>query len=70
MSTGLERFYRRLEAWGYPQTGTDWLRRHRLGVIVALAILSWILAIVLLMGLYRVFVQAYDVASGAFAALI
>ncbi|WIJ23925.1 hypothetical protein [Devosia sp. RR2S18] len=39
----LERLYEVLRRWGYPEQGLDWLRRHRLPIIVAMALLSWAL---------------------------
>ena len=48
-SAGLEFIYRRLEAWGYPRAGVDWLRRRRLLVIVVLAALCWVVCIALVM---------------------
>lgn len=35
--------YRMLAAAGYPQEGIDWLKRHRLAVIVVLALAAWAL---------------------------
>lgn len=48
----MESIYRRLEAMGYPRSGTDWLRRQRFAVIAILAALSWALAVAVLVGLY------------------
>ena len=44
----MERVYRTLLWLGYPEAGVEWMRRHRLPVIVVLAILAWmpILALV------------------------
>ncbi|SEQ47789.1 hypothetical protein SAMN05428969_3196 [Devosia sp. YR412] len=41
----MEIVFRRLESWGFPRAGTDWLRRRRLVTILVLAILSWVLFI-------------------------
>jgi hypothetical protein len=41
----LERIYQLLLTAGYPVRGVDWLRRHRLGTIIVLAIASWALFI-------------------------
>jgi hypothetical protein len=41
----MERVYRILLAVGYPLEGVDWMRRHRLAVIVAMAIAAWALFI-------------------------
>lgn len=38
----MERLYRTLLWLGYPEAGVKWLRRHRLYVIVLLAILAWV----------------------------
>jgi hypothetical protein len=69
MGTGLEKIYRHLEAWGYPQQGIDWLRRHRLPVIVILAALSWITFVAVLVGLYQLSFRISDLAASAFAVL-
>lgn len=37
----MERIYQLLLTAGYPVRGIDWLRQHRLPVIVALATGSW-----------------------------
>lgn len=44
-STEMEIVFRRLESWGFPRAGTDWLRRRRLVTILVLAILAWALFI-------------------------
>ena len=41
----VERIYQLLLTAGYPERGIDWLRQHRLPVIVALAIGSWAVVI-------------------------
>ena len=38
----MERVFALLEAIGYPEQGISWLRRHRLIIIIGLAILSWL----------------------------
>ncbi len=38
----MERLYDWLLAAGYPKQGIDWLRRHRLSIIIVLAALSWV----------------------------
>ena len=37
----MERVYRMLLAMGYPQESIDWVRQHRLSVIVLMAIAAW-----------------------------
>ena len=49
----VEKLYRQLEMWGYPRPAIDWLRVHRLPVIVFLGACSWVITIALLLGLYR-----------------
>lgn len=39
----MERALSWLLALGYPRSGVDWLRRHRLSVIIVLALLAWLL---------------------------
>jgi hypothetical protein len=41
----MERVYRMLLAVGYPREGVDWIRKHRLAVIIAMAIAAWALFI-------------------------
>jgi hypothetical protein len=41
----MERLYQMLEAFGYPAEGIDWLRRHRLVVVLGLAAAAWALVI-------------------------
>ena len=41
----MERIYQMLLAVGYPDRGIDWLRRHRLAAIVAMALAAWALFI-------------------------
>ncbi|WDQ98332.1 hypothetical protein PSC71_14010 [Devosia sp. J2-20] len=38
----MERAFGWLLAIGYPRQGVDWLRRHRLWVILVLAVLAWL----------------------------
>lgn len=38
----MERIFKNLQAWGFPQAGIDWLRRRRLLVIILLAAISWV----------------------------
>lgn len=38
----VEKLFQLLEACGYPKGAADWLRRRRLLVIAALAVLSWL----------------------------
>ncbi|MBD8064829.1 hypothetical protein IC608_04985 [Devosia sp. PTR5] len=47
----MDRIYDWLLAAGYPREGVDWIRRHRLLVLVALAILAW-LPVVLIVWLF------------------
>ncbi|MFC0009408.1 hypothetical protein [Devosia nitrariae] len=44
-SVVLERVYQLLLAAGYPASGVDWLRQHRLTTIVLMAIAAWALFI-------------------------
>lgn len=44
----MDRLYRLLEAAGYPREAIDWLRRHRLAVILLMAAASWIPIILLI----------------------
>ena len=39
----MERVYQLLLAVGYPSRGVDWLRQHRLAVIVVMALAAWAL---------------------------
>jgi hypothetical protein len=41
----VERVYQILLAVGYPPEGIDWVRKHRLPVIIAMAIGAWALFI-------------------------
>ena len=41
----MERVYQLLLAAGYPQEGIDWMRKHKLTVIIAMAIAAWALFI-------------------------
>lgn len=43
----MERIYQMLLAVGYPQEGIDWVRKHRLPVIIGMAIASWALFVAL-----------------------
>jgi hypothetical protein len=47
----MDRLYRLLEAAGYPSDAIDWLRRHRLAVILVMAVASWIPVAVLVYAL-------------------
>lgn len=38
----MDRVYEILLSLGYPREGIDWLRRHRLGIILVLALLAWL----------------------------
>jgi hypothetical protein len=69
MST-VERIYRRLEAWGYPLPAIDWLRRHRLPVIVILAAISWVIVVAVLFGLYRFTSEFFEIVATALAAWV
>jgi hypothetical protein len=37
----VERVYQMLLAVGYPPEGIDWIRKHRLPVIAAMAVAAW-----------------------------
>lgn len=62
----MDNIYRRIEAWGYPRRGTDWLRRQRVLVIILLAVLSWSLCIALLVGIYFLGAQLVGWIAGRF----
>jgi len=49
----MERLYDWLISAGYPREGVDWLRRHRLAVIVMLAALAWVPVLVALWLFFR-----------------
>ena len=42
----MEQVYAWLSAIGYPRRGIDHLRRHRLAVILILAVVCWIIVII------------------------
>ena len=48
----MERVLQLMEAWGYPRSGTDWLRRRRLLAIVVMALLSWALFGIVVLGIH------------------
>ncbi|MGV8830522.1 MAG: hypothetical protein ACOH2N_00985 [Devosia sp.] len=43
----MERAFKWLLAAGYPRPAIDWLRRHRLAIIIVLGILAWVPVILL-----------------------
>ncbi len=42
----VKRIYELLLELGYPPSGIDWLRRHRLPAIIVMALLSWALFLI------------------------
>lgn len=42
----VERIYKILLSYGYPPKAVDWLRRHRLMIIILLALLCWAITFV------------------------
>ncbi|WP_332687214.1 hypothetical protein [Devosia sp.] len=50
MRAGLDQLYERLLTFGYPRAGIDWLKRHRLPVILVLAFVCWALLLALIWG--------------------
>lgn len=50
MRAGLDQLYERLLTFGYPRAGIDWLKRHRLSVILVLALACWVLLLGLIWG--------------------
>jgi hypothetical protein len=48
MRAGLDLLYERLLTFGYPRAGIEWLKRHRLSVILVLAFASWLLLLALI----------------------
>jgi hypothetical protein len=51
----MELVYQWLDALGFPGKGTEWLRRHRLLTILALAVIAWIPVILLGWLVFRLF---------------
>lgn len=60
MRAGLNLLYERLLTFGYPKAGIDWLKRHRLSVILFLAFACW----VLLLGVIGAGVWFYQTSVG------
>lgn len=50
MRAGLDQLYETLLTFGYPPAGIDWLKQHRLSVIIALAVLCWIVLLAAVVG--------------------
>lgn len=48
----MERIYKILLDAGYPKSGIDWLRRHRLATILILALLAWVICFILAWGAF------------------
>ena len=59
----MERLYSRLEAWGYPRVGVDWLRRRKLLTIAILGALSWVLFMIVFFGLSYLASELADLAG-------
>lgn len=59
----MERVFLLMEAWGYPRQGTDWLRKRRLFVIAALAILCWLVFLLAGWTVYAVVGQLAELAG-------
>jgi hypothetical protein len=53
----VERIYQLVLAAGYPPEGVEWLRRHRLPVILFLAVACWALLIGIVWVIWQVVVS-------------
>jgi hypothetical protein len=50
MRAAFGQLYERLRTLGYPKAGIDWMQRHRLSVVVALAVACWVFLLGCIMG--------------------
>jgi hypothetical protein len=48
MRARLDLLYERLLTYGYPRAGIDWLKRHRVTVILFLAFACWVALLALI----------------------